>query len=75
MKHIKVVALKTVRISNMFGSLFGPYPFKFFNGCLPQILLGSILNTLSHLSLWNVMCQLIKITKVQSVYQDTSKVL
>ena len=25
------------------------YPFKFFKDCLPQILLGSFLNTLSHL--------------------------
>ena len=27
----------------------GPYPFKFFKGYLPQILLGSFLNTLSHI--------------------------
>ena len=26
-----------------------PYPFKFFKGCLPQILLGPLLNTLSQL--------------------------
>ena len=26
-----------------------PYHFKFFKGCLPQILLGPFLNTLSHL--------------------------
>ena len=26
-------------------------PFKFFKGCLPQILLGPFLNTLSHLLL------------------------
>ena len=26
-----------------------PYPFKFFKGCLPQILLGPFLNTLSHI--------------------------
>ena len=25
-----------------------PYLFKFFKGCLPQILLGPLLNTLSH---------------------------
>ena len=25
-----------------------PYPFKSFKGCLPQILLGPLLNTLSH---------------------------
>ena len=28
-----------------------PYPFKFFKGCLPQISLGPLLNTLSHLRL------------------------
>ena len=26
-----------------------PYHFKFFKGCLPQILLGPFLNTLSHI--------------------------
>ena len=26
-----------------------PYPFKFFKGCLPQILLGPLLNILAHL--------------------------
>ena len=26
-----------------------PYPFKFFKGCLPQILLGPFLNTLTYL--------------------------
>ena len=29
-------------------SISRPYPFKFFKGCLPQILLGPFLNTLSH---------------------------
>ena len=28
------------------------YSFKFFKGCLPQILLGPFLNTLSHLVLF-----------------------
>ena len=28
-----------------------PYPFKFFKGCLPQILLGPFLNTWTHLKL------------------------
>ena len=27
-----------------------PYPFKFFKDCIPQILLGSLLNSLFHLS-------------------------
>ena len=26
-----------------------PYSFKYFKGCLPQILLGPFLNTLSHI--------------------------
>ena len=26
-----------------------PYPFKFFKGCLPQILLGPFLDTLPHI--------------------------
>ena len=26
-----------------------PYPFKYFNGCLPQILFGLFLNTLSQM--------------------------
>ena len=26
--------------------LSGPYSFKFFKGCLPQLLLGPLLNTL-----------------------------
>ena len=28
-----------------------PYPFKFFKGCVPQILIVPFLNILSHLSL------------------------
>ena len=28
-----------------------PYPFKFFKGCLPQILRSPLLNTFSHFSL------------------------
>ena len=29
--------------------LSGPYHFKFFKGSLPQILLGTFLNTLTHI--------------------------
>ena len=44
-----------------------PYPFKFFKGCLPKILLGLLLNTLSYMFLRTVManeeiCQLSKNT-------------
>ena len=38
-------------ILSMFGSRYylgRPYHFKFFKGCLPQILLGPFLNTLTH---------------------------
>ena len=34
-----------------YGLLSRPYHFKFFKGCLPQILLGPFLNTLSHMTL------------------------
>ena len=30
---------------------YKPYSFKFFKGCLPQILLGPLLNTLSYVRL------------------------
>ena len=37
-------------------SLNRQYPFKFFKGCLPQILLGPFLYTLSHIDfLWKVL--------------------
>ena len=39
---------------------FLPYPFKFFKGCLPQILFGPFLNTLPHMifTLWKLnMCK------------------
>ena len=32
------------------------YPFKFFKGCLPQILLGPFLNTLPHIILLLLLC-------------------
>ena len=31
-----------------FEAIWSAYHFKFFKGCLPQILLGPFLNTLSH---------------------------
>ena len=41
-----------------------PYPFKFFKGCLPQILLGSLLNSLSRLY-FNRVHQMLSTTKSQ----------
>ena len=35
----------------MFGTIWSVYQFKFFKGCLPQILLGSFLNTLSQIKI------------------------
>ena len=40
-----------ISASVMKGLLSRPYPFKFFEGCLLQILLGPFLNTLSHVDL------------------------
>ena len=37
------------QVFKCFFYLSGPYHFKFFKGCLPQILLGSFLNTLNHM--------------------------
>ena len=35
------------------------YYFKFFKGCLPQILLGPFLSTLSHLLFIMIICKLL----------------
>ena len=34
---------------NIWDDIYRSYPFKVFKGCLPQILLGPLLNTFSHL--------------------------
>ena len=39
------------KFEGVWSALSRPYPFKFFKGCLLQILLGPFLNTLSHLYL------------------------
>ena len=50
-----------------------PYPFKFFKGCLPQILLGLFLNTFSHvylnepLTMYNV-CKITKTVLEHDLY-------
>ena len=44
-------AFKKIEVSDM-ACLSRPYHFKFFKDCLPQILLGSFLNTLSHIYLY-----------------------
>ena len=36
----------------MWKTIFKKFPFDFFKGCLPQILLGPFLNTLIHLPVW-----------------------
>ena len=37
------------KFEGVWSALGRPYPFKFFKDCLPQILLGPFLNTLSHI--------------------------
>ena len=37
-----------------YGLLSRPYPFKFFKGCLPQILLGPFLTILTQLRVTNL---------------------
>ena len=37
-----------------------PYSFKFFKSCLPQILFGLFLNTLSHIIMLVIYCYLEK---------------
>ena len=40
-----------------YGLLSRPYPFIFFEGCLPQVSLGPFLNTLSNIqSDWSIYC-------------------
>ena len=45
----KVCGRQPLKIWSNIVLLARPYPFKFFKGYLPQILLGSFLNTLSHI--------------------------
>ena len=46
---IKSVEDSLWKISSDMVPLGRPYHFKCFKGCIPQILLGPFLNTLSHL--------------------------
>ena len=49
-----------------------PYPFKYFEGCLPQILLGPVLNTLSHtIMIWLILGRNTKQKKKSSLTKDT----
>ena len=50
---------------------------KFFKGCLPQILLGSFLNTLSHIiclirDWFNGKCLFLQIRRIQRIKNKTS---
>ena len=47
---IKICGRQPPKILRDMDVLSRPYPFKFFKGCLPQILLGSLLNSLFHKS-------------------------
>ena len=52
---------KKLRIWTLFTQC-RPYHLKFFKGCLPQILLGTLLNTLIHLSTLIFILQLMQVT-------------
>ena len=45
---------KTVfkKFEGVWYTLGRQYPFKFFKGCLPQILFGPLVNTLSQMKHW-----------------------
>ena len=49
-----------------------PFYFKLFKGCLPQILLGSFLNTLSHLKWLNQRKNVFVESQNLFVYQNLS---
>ena len=42
------------KFEGVWSALGRPHPFKFFKGCLSQILLGSFLNTLTQILRWDV---------------------
>ena len=44
----KIFGRQPLKNLQWYGLPSRPYYFKFFKGCLPQILLGSFLNTLTH---------------------------
>ena len=48
MDQVKFVEDNLYKIWSDMICLGRPYHFKFFKGCLPQILLGPFLNTFSH---------------------------
>ena len=61
--------------TGIFGSS-RPYEFKFFNGCLPQILLGPFLNTLTHWILRNTVLYLVNtvtLLKTKSIQIDRKR--
>ena len=45
MDQVKFVEDSLQKIEVIWSALSRPYDFKFFKGCLPQILLGPFLNT------------------------------
>ena len=49
MDQVKFVEDSLYKIWRDTVFLSRPYPFKFFKGCLPQILLGPFVNTLSQM--------------------------
>ena len=50
----KICGRQSLKKLKGYFCLSKPYPSKFFTGCLPQILLGPFLNTLSKMCHWRI---------------------
>ena len=53
MDQVNFVEDSLQKFEEVWSAFSRSYPFKFFKGCLPQILLGPFLNTLSHIYILN----------------------
>ena len=50
MDQVKFVEDSFKKFERVWSALSRPYPFRFFKGYFPEILLGTFLNTLSHIT-------------------------
>ena len=66
----KIRGRQPLKNLNWHGLLNRPYHFKFFKGCLPQILLDPFLNTLSQMQLHNQRCNINKNMTEQPPYTN-----
>ena len=51
MNQVKFVETAFKKFEGAWSASSRPYHFKYFKGCLPQILFGPFLNTLSHINM------------------------